>query len=288
MQVNLMGLIFANAKQTLMWLGPDIKSQAQSAIELIQKINTNWSTGIHNPEREFPSNEQLQARGLPTQPDPRWDALASLLELPYFSRMWIVQEARVARRGLIVWGNCMLDRIELMRTIAWLSISFARQSSGEHSGISTEKAVGTLFKSDTSLSALLEVTRGHKSRDPRDRYFALLGFYDRKRFFGTKARNFLKADYSKSLSKVLCEVTKFIVETEGNLNVLSHAGYRGKESGTPSRAAIWGQDLDEEYERPLYAELNNYKTTRDTEATVANLGDLDVFLWEKLSHIRES
>ena len=51
-----------------------------------------------------------------------------------------MQEARVARRGLIVWGNCMLDRVELMRTIAWLGISFARQSSGEHSGISTEKS----------------------------------------------------------------------------------------------------------------------------------------------------
>jgi hypothetical protein len=255
-----------------MWLGLDISSQAQSAVELIRKINTNWDTGTHNPERPFPSNEQLQARGLPTRPDPRWDALAYLLELPYFSRMWIVQEARVARRGLIVWGNCMLDRAELMRTIAWLSIGFARQSSGEHSGISTEEAIGTLFKSHTSLSALLEVTRGHKSRDPRVRYYALLGLYDRKPLFGTKARNFLKADYSKSLSKVLCEVT----ETEGNLNVLSHAGYRGKESGTPSWAAIWGQDLDEEYERPLSAELNNYKTTRDTESIVANLGDLDV------------
>jgi len=95
-----------------------------------------------------------------------------------------------------------------------------------------KKVVGMLFKSDTSLSALLEVTQGHKSRDPRDRYFALLGLYDRKRFFGTKARNFLKADYSKSLSKVLCEVTKFIVETEGNLNVLSHAGYKGKRGYT--------------------------------------------------------
>jgi len=69
MQVNLMGLIFANAKQTLMWLGPDIKNQAQGAIELIQKINTNWSTGIRNPERQFPSNGQLRVRGLPTRPD---------------------------------------------------------------------------------------------------------------------------------------------------------------------------------------------------------------------------
>jgi hypothetical protein len=79
------------------WLGSDPHNQSLVCGRAYSKYQL--ETAGHNSEpgeREFPSNEQLQVRGLPAQPDPRWEALGDLFALPFFERIWIVQEVQEA------------------------------------------------------------------------------------------------------------------------------------------------------------------------------------------------
>jgi hypothetical protein len=137
-QVHLMALIFSNAQQVLMWLGPDPQNLARDAIELMGMIVPIWSDAVTSQIRTFLSDEQLHARGLPARSDPRWKALGNFFDNPYFTRIWIVQEVRVAQKWTMLWGNSIIDFDGLLKSVAWLVRNRGKQPTGDYPGITTQ------------------------------------------------------------------------------------------------------------------------------------------------------
>jgi hypothetical protein len=106
-QVNMMKTIFSQAKCVIMWLGHDPDGDAPLVNDLFRQFVT--SNPNRFPENAFADDKVLQALNLPIRESPMWKAMGNFLKLPYFSRIWIVQEVRLAKSIVMIWDSCQLD-----------------------------------------------------------------------------------------------------------------------------------------------------------------------------------
>lgn len=108
-QVQIMRDIYSSASQVLSWLGPDDHNQATLAKELIAKLSTVEMDEHARLKTErfphFPEDQELVRLGLPKRASSTWRALDTMLRLPYFERIWIVQEVEVASGVTMLSGR---------------------------------------------------------------------------------------------------------------------------------------------------------------------------------------
>ena len=88
-QVELMSEIYGNAARVCIWLGPETESSRTALL--------------------FIKNEVLQLQNFDDLCDnkdntKKWRALLELMQLPWFSRRWVVQEVSLARRAVLCCG----------------------------------------------------------------------------------------------------------------------------------------------------------------------------------------
>ncbi|ROW15353.1 hypothetical protein VPNG_02351 [Cytospora leucostoma] len=88
-QVQMMSRIYTGAKQACIWLGEDSKDST-TAIHFIREIMRleNFDSISENKENAS-----------------RWQSLLSLMQRPWFSRRWVVQEIALARSATIYCGT---------------------------------------------------------------------------------------------------------------------------------------------------------------------------------------
>ena len=97
-QVGIMKKIYENAQRVIAWMGPD-DDQDKMALTLIKDIGT-WCCKAHNVEVEalrgskdlLPLVDWFDPEVLPPVDSDLWAALFRFFELPYFCRVWVVQE----------------------------------------------------------------------------------------------------------------------------------------------------------------------------------------------------
>jgi hypothetical protein len=118
-QVSLMGHIYTQADTVLICLPSVDDNHSQSAASLVadvdrmfeatlEKIGNNWDS--------FPQPEQDD----PLLSDPRWESLGYLTRLPWFTRGWVVQEAGLAAKAEVLWGDSKIDWMKLTRAYHWM------------------------------------------------------------------------------------------------------------------------------------------------------------------------
>jgi hypothetical protein len=231
-QVQQMKSTFANAQQVIIWLGlqsGDSKhalwlldhiaylSQAYSSHKLTreQRLSKLWD--------ELVSKEDMN--GI--------EALKNLFSRPWWSRVWVLQEAMTAERSRIVCGPDS-TRLGSSQTLFTLNIGW-RQLPAEHRSPSWEalypqlvSAVRLSKQVHTStvipeelprpLLSVLDQVYVHsqmQATDPRDRLFALYGL-------GTNATELgLRVDYAKSCNRIYEEAARVLLKVYG-LIVLSY------------------------------------------------------------------
>lgn len=88
-QVQMMSLIYSGAKQACIWLGEDT-DDSTTAIGFINEIMKLENFDTISEKRENAS---------------KWQSLLLLMQRPWFSRRWVVQEIALARSATIYCGN---------------------------------------------------------------------------------------------------------------------------------------------------------------------------------------
>ncbi|KAK7749917.1 hypothetical protein SLS53_000499 [Cytospora paraplurivora] len=88
-QVQMMSRIYTGAKQACIWLGEDSEDSTK-AIQFIDEIMRLEHFDSISENKENAS---------------RWQSLLSLMQRPWFSRRWVVQEIALARSATIYCGN---------------------------------------------------------------------------------------------------------------------------------------------------------------------------------------
>lgn len=199
-QVKMMGDIFKSARKVWVWLGDDY-DDSRAGMQLAKQL---LHIAIHQPVTAL-TPADLETHGLPKRGHKRWKALALILQRPWFSRTWVVQEVALNPNVELVLGSLSFtwDELELIvsllegqlprewqldQAVTALELPFSRINRIRarhlrHSIASAEAkqlADATLIQQsnhdeEPDLIDLLFMSRHLGATDPRDKIYALLG-----------------------------------------------------------------------------------------------------------------
>lgn len=242
-QVEKMAALYTCAKRVIVWLGPE-STDSDIGLQTMESLSMKISFDIEK-DLAYPPIQT----GVPwTAQDPiiPYDeqaikAVISLLKRPWFERLWIVQEIRLANNKAIIQAG--------HKSILWAN--FISSSYYLRSKFQGDKGDGIL--SSEFLKHYLHVQplglgkpqvfedlqrltwdiRNAKCTDPRDRVYGILSMVHKSSAVE------LRPDYTKSVGEVYQEVVLHILERSKNLRILARCEMAEDEeelSGIPSWA----------------------------------------------------
>lgn len=131
-QVDMMGTIYDTARDVLVWLGPDPTDSAREAFRCLRTINEKIYTKTdvvsfaptpeQNPFNTIVLNgKTITSSGTGAERSVLGDVLGergkhcvgSLFDLPWFSRVWVLQEVGLATAATAYWGDEGIDFAEV-------------------------------------------------------------------------------------------------------------------------------------------------------------------------------
>ncbi|SCV33496.1 related to HET-6OR heterokaryon incompatibility protein (het-6OR allele) [Fusarium fujikuroi] len=233
-QVSIMRHIYSNAEIVNAWLGPADPEVASSAAGIITTM-ANLKPRLYEKDI-FPEDQELLDLGLPTRDSPDWDALNTMLSVPYFSRVWIIQEVAVASDFALLWGDITISKREFKKfRLAALYYKLSDPDVEKGSPVVLWNAVALLYMGHykvggDSLLHLASATLSTNATDARDKIFALIGLAG-DRSYG------MVPDYSRSETEVFSEFARLVIVAENNLNILDHSYVEGPED--QERRPLW-------------------------------------------------
>jgi len=228
-QVKRIGQVYENARQVLAWLGPDEDGVALDCFNLLKKWNLYLDEllSIYKHTKDIPSLEP--PRIICADPE-RGLKLRKLMSCSWFSRVWIVQEAGLAKECHLLWGNqsmsfaeliefaCFCDgRTDITRlmggedpTLRFWRIVFCcvyRTYNNTSSWRYSKPLIHSLCKKHLDSPALfldvLQIGKSLSATDPRDHIYAFLG---NPLASSNEGKLLLEPDYDKDERNVYFEI----------------------------------------------------------------------------------
>ncbi|KAI1066843.1 hypothetical protein LB506_012104 [Fusarium annulatum] len=239
-QVSIMREIYSGATLVNAWLGPADAEKA-SAVGMIISTLAKRRPYEFRKQQYFPENEYLQELGLPARESPAWGALNSMLNAPYFYRVWILQELALAPTYTLLWGDLVIPKADFMTfKMATMRLGMHHRDlknpiltlccpAIEWNLVSMEFTDDVGMKSP-SLYELVCATTGCHATDPRDKIFALIGLAG-DRTYG------ILPDYHKTHSAVFAEFTLKVISETMKLDVLDYADI--EDPNDKERSPFW-------------------------------------------------
>ncbi|KAI8161169.1 hypothetical protein K4K49_002036 [Colletotrichum sp. SAR 10_70] len=251
-QVQLMGRIYSSARQVLIWLGPE----DDASVSALHQLSLLGSTleGLKARPDYGPSICQafvktiLDCSGTSFNFAHIW----TLFQRPWWTRVWVIQEALLAKEAYVVIGDhakdwkeirsawsafeCMILYVDTdpkyqpiydaLRDVYFRIAHFSHMNNIQDGSRQETSLFNAVFFSATGGAI--------QSTDPRDRIYGLLGLLTEK------DRRRIPVDYSMAmtLEKLLFFTTKALVEDHGP-EVLSYRRPTSLSPGLPSWTVDW-------------------------------------------------
>lgn len=233
-QVAMMGSIFSSARRVLVCMGdPPHSGEDEDVSSLMNGFALLWGRHAHIPPLQQDD---------PLRNDPRWRSMATLMQLPWFRRAWVIQEVGLARDPRVLYGRCEFGYREMLRVMRWASVQlwivqFAIPSLLVH----REWHDWTEQKSPLSIVDLLNHGALLDCSDPRDHVYAFLGHPLARDEDG---RPLVFPDYVKSVDQVYLDVSCVLLRRFG-LRLLSSVEHRDStiKEGLPSWVVCWNVSI---------------------------------------------
>lgn len=219
-QVQLMADIYWYANQTTVWLGPeddDSSLALETLDDLGSRITFDWTTYTCRPAGGSEDDDTLANvnKDLPWD-QKQWASIILLLQRPWFERLWIWQEVRLAEYVVVVCGvDC----------ISWDRFRHAAYRIGYTGVVHPEllhRINGLCFynpqddhSSRNNLLLTLQDTRHCKCSDQRDRIYALFNISRLRGPQSLGEKPLWRPDYRKDVRTVFQDfVLSAIEETQ--------------------------------------------------------------------------
>lgn len=256
-QVHMMGSIYAQAERALIWLGEEDDTSTSSmrfirtVVALMDRhFSSKWEhlsfindlTMPKDPTRFKDDLEHILAA-------PEWSHLSKLFQRPWFSRRWVVQEACLARRALVLCGSSSTSWTSFLSAVTLLRMyQHARNGPpGLENHLSTSSFLPSQWVR-TSAWRPIQAKRKHAMTHPflrfagfacqdgRDYVFALLSLINMDSDVA------YEPDYTKDTLTVYKEFAAHCLLQSGTLGVLHLAGSGPSTDENDSKLPSWVPD----------------------------------------------
>lgn len=221
-QVQHMRHIYGAAEGVLIWLGSGDR-QIEQLFDFINDRGEDWrySYGSFEDELTWASNQSF--------------VISSIANLPYWERVWVVQEIMHSPHGSLVYGHSM---VRYSRFMSFWEIVTNRVTKT----LATDEFMHNyrLFKADTSavdnfkvispgsamagrfidLPTWLDKYSKFKCSDPHDIIFGFLGCFE------PDIAESIMVDYAMPVVDLYTQMTRLLIEATGNLEVCAVATTR--------------------------------------------------------------
>ena len=235
-QVPLMSKIFSRATKVNVWLGHGDESVIKEAFQCCTLIADACREFCLKHDVDLYGDETYKAVDIPSGIFTRTvcKGLTDLFIRPLFSRVWCIQEIKLAQDALVVWGEQYLPWAEVGLTASWMfrKIYFVADSSEALRTALKEIYIGdvdTIFKLDPVNCSLLEVLhdfRRFQSTDPRDKVYGLIGLAGSQSDGGM-----MLPDYTKSTAQVFTDTALHTITSTKDLLVFAHVAHHADYDG---------------------------------------------------------
>ncbi len=209
-QVAIMYAIFNRASEVVVWLG-EVYNKSNVAMKAIARS----AEGYSEAEAEDGPRPEVEVLS------ERYQAILSLYNRPYWSRLWILQEICLAKKLRVHCGTNSVTWEQFNHF--WMHfrrhVGVDRGVSENYSGLGTSYAIPEglerlmdMMHRRTCFSGmlhLLKVSQHLQCWDVKDRVFGLLGLVHQP----LESRP-LQADYSTSLQQLYIDVMEWYIENE--------------------------------------------------------------------------
>ncbi|KAK4226288.1 HET-domain-containing protein [Podospora fimiseda] len=262
-QVRLMRKIYESSASVPVWLGKDDTGIAQECFDLLKATATasrdlmrKYETGnnIPNPLPENPIRADRK----------KWALVKEMASLPWFTRVWVLQEAGLAPQATLIWGTATADFSDMIEValLSWggghlfplpdiglfkvldtfidLWNTFATRTSW-----TTHLSRGLVKpledeRSKTTLAEILHLGRRFSATDLRDYVFAFLGHPSA--LDSVTGKLLICPDYKKPLLEVYYDAACALVKETTDLGFFLSCVDRDQEtldSSFPSWVPQW-------------------------------------------------
>ncbi|OCK80879.1 HET-domain-containing protein [Lepidopterella palustris CBS 459.81] len=268
-QVKQMGRVYESAKRVVVYLGPDADRIAEGCFDLIKDFNRYWGRGLQ--QYKNPLDIPISTPYPFSVDSRRWEDIATLSKMPWFDRLWVVQEAGLAKDCVMLWGKAGVGFAEVMELVEWLrcrpdfsqpicpqvvlkwsDIFLQNQCTlGNKSTWRTDLPLSAWFSNtaatipkNESFIEVLRTGRKLKATDPRDRVYGFLGSLLALTDDGLVI---VEPDYAKSAEEVYLEIGYALLrhprETSFLLGAVDHSSpaHVLAEGDWPSWVPRWDQ-----------------------------------------------
>ena len=255
-QVMLMGSIYRRARGVLAWLGEGT-TNSSVAIGFLKRLNDEFT--LLEQGDHLSSLEKVQRWRMicELEPSSSWHSLRELFIRPWWRRLWILQEAALARELTMQCGYLQFDFALVARPAALLSrllVDCEQQGSIVQYRLSDiikksiqiwlgavrniiDLKVRLSSSSDVGLMAALKHSFNYESSNSRDKIFALVAVMQ----IQTTLEPILP-NYALSTDLVFFQAARYILEVEQNLEILSWKTY--EDPRTKYDLPSWAPDWD--------------------------------------------
>ncbi|KAH7395426.1 heterokaryon incompatibility protein-domain-containing protein [Cadophora sp. MPI-SDFR-AT-0126] len=256
-QVKLMGQIYQNTTRVLAWLGRDEHNFAAPALEKFKSLEE-----LFDDENRLKQFTEDQKERLKTFDGSAWRPLRRFYFLPWFTRVWVGQEAGTGAPMTLFWGEEELD----WKTVIFVSGTLSRLHKPlRHRFLLRPRRVQYLHKRFVAPSNIyqtryesfvyeLDQSRRKAATDPRDRIYAKLGHFSAAVLLQSPPS--FEADYTRSTIELYTDVAHCNDEenlpswvpdwgNRSNVNIISVHGdwFRAAGERTPSFNIEEGQRI---------------------------------------------
>ncbi|KAJ4012572.1 hypothetical protein NW752_008277 [Fusarium irregulare] len=244
------------------WLGPADTEAADSLKSLLTALNNLQE--YSSEEKHFPDDDHLATLNLPRRDSRAWNDLNLMLDVSYFSRVWIIQELAVSSKFQLLWGDITISEDEyesLKNKILFLSMT---QSDGKESCPDIRwkpvpfNFLGKEKWDDKDLLELVQLASGSKATYQQDKIYALIGLAGQRHYN-------VQPDYSKPESEVFADFATRVISTNENLDILNHAYV--EDPNEPECSPLWAPRWQTE-DNAIGFLHREFKASKDSKAAM--------------------
>lgn len=100
--------IYEQAEEVLVWLGKDGFGDAQTAVDLMLAVNHFFDTAYVNGDYSDEEGMLQVPEDSLLLKDSRWMAAFHMFDMPWFTRVWVIQEIGVAGTATPLFGDASI------------------------------------------------------------------------------------------------------------------------------------------------------------------------------------